>query len=1483
MAHLLRSRPSWQRRCAEPFAFEPLEARRLLDAIHWTGDGDGLYWNDPANWDLGRLPAPSDDVHIEVSGAYVSTNWGTLINEEGSFTLRDATLRTPGSLSVRGDTTISNATLLTPSGMSFGRGNVLLSNVHIDGPITLALHSTFAIEQVDFDSGASDVHFYEDAAGTVTDCTGRLRLHIASEQVTIRNNKLLSVTLESAAAEISGNTLNTEFPFELRDPHIELPFILGNTYVHVRPGIKVDGVIDGVLTYGVVDGELDRYLLTSDSVINGALTVAPGVTFNGYANVHGSLTLDHCLLGSSHIEVLDGGDVHISNTQMFDTVRIHTNPGANTSIIDSQSSDTLLLWNHVGGHTILEGLDAGDDTASHIVYEDGSTGRIADSHGAWTIEAHMPLEIQGSGVGHLIMTAQGTVLDSTLSSLEIHGHAPTVSRCTFTGEVPLHFIDPVTLEATFSGNNYQAADPIIEIEGGLQQSAVLNAFEGAVATYRSPEALLVPIDIELTVAPATKIVSGYWKIRGVLSAAGGRFGDENTAVSVLLLTGASADLTGSSFRGGSIHTNTDTHIILKGISFEDETRVSLYWCTGIVEGNHGDWRLTLWGESPEVRGNTLSSLIIKSGQNLVINNVFTSDRPLHLKGPEPFLPRLVDNTYLTDERVVLIEGDWDIPVKLGWLEGIFNTYELTYHLYADSLIVEPGVTIVVPGTLYFSAGDLIARQMTFIRTDTMRGGETSVKGGIVIQDSTIVDAGKFAFWGPSHIQNTVFAAGTELWAQGSTTGIVEGCVGDWSLVSHGAGVLVRNNQMNSAELRSGDATFTNNTVGWIALGAAKLEVANNFITDLTPLRVVDAGFDAEGVHDNVYSSSTNIIRISGDIETTATLRTVEDRFDVYEINSELDIEDEGELTVGEGVTLRVANHGRLDIDGRVEINQERLELPGADSCVEGWGHFLLTGATVIGPGMIAVRTVTITGTEFQGAVQVQLASGEVVGNSGNWSVHLGYWYAPLIENNTLTSVIVDDDSQAEVRGNVITDRMPIRLLHPSYSVTEIFAGNTYTADEPVLGIAGHAYEMPQAPVDGVLNVMEMIGDIWLGPGGSHGLPLAASMILRDRVGFEIEVEDYFVLAGGRIESLAPTGTRIVVLDEGVLSGAGGVISGPLVVEAATGATLDLGDVHFENQPTVVVAEGATAALYRTSGAWTLHLHSDSTLSVIDNDFAAAQIVLTGDANATVNLKHNWWGTMDPALIAGRITDHADDPDRPSADFSPYLDGPVATFPFVVGHEINHGRQGRGYLQRLRVDFNEAISAPPLENIRLVGATHGEIDLVELGALAGTYGDHRSYHLSLPQRQSLPDDDYVLIADSSDITDSQGNPLGGVADVDVELVRFHKLSGDVDGDRTVDVRDLGLLLASYEVEPGEPGWTTNADFDGDAAVTLIDLGMLLANFSVLLPLCARLGGDSNDRHDEHWQTQSHETASRETVAPVQVHLYAAAAAAQLNPS
>ena len=97
-------------------------------AISWTGDGDGVSWNNAANWNENRVPGAEDDVLITLNGTYtveqtgnVNVNSIILGAEEGTQTLR----KTANSFSISAESSIGpNGVLLMENGYIEGEGSL---------------------------------------------------------------------------------------------------------------------------------------------------------------------------------------------------------------------------------------------------------------------------------------------------------------------------------------------------------------------------------------------------------------------------------------------------------------------------------------------------------------------------------------------------------------------------------------------------------------------------------------------------------------------------------------------------------------------------------------------------------------------------------------------------------------------------------------------------------------------------------------------------------------------------------------------------------------------------------------------------------------------------------------------------------------------------------------------------------------------------------------------------------------------------------------------------------------------------------------------------------------------------------------------------------------------------------------------------------------------------------------------------------------
>jgi 6-phosphogluconolactonase (cycloisomerase 2 family) len=128
-------------------------------------------------------------------------------------------------------------------------------------------------------------------------------------------------------------------------------------------------------------------------------------------------------------------------------------------------------------------------------------------------------------------------------------------------------------------------------------------------------------------------------------------------------------------------------------------------------------------------------------------------------------------------------------------------------------------------------------------------------------------------------------------------------------------------------------------------------------------------------------------------------------------------------------------------------------------------------------------------------------------------------------------------------------------------------------------------------------------------------------------------------------------------------------------------------------------------------------------------------------------------------------------------------------------------------------------------------------LFDVGALSGELGDLvvlRDYLLitdnwynerGLYSFDILPNGNLTM---NGTLVDSQG-----VGPREIAVWR-PPCAGDVNDDDEIDLADLGILLSSYGLCEGDPGFLPEADLDDDGCVQLSDLGVLLASYGQTCP-------------------------------------------------
>ncbi len=168
-------------------------------------------------------------------------------------------------------------------------------------------------------------------------------------------------------------------------------------------------------------------------------------------------------------------------------------------------------------------------------------------------------------------------------------------------------------------------------------------------------------------------------------------------------------------------------------------------------------------------------------------------------------------------------------------------------------------------------------------------------------------------------------------------------------------------------------------------------------------------------------------------------------------------------------------------------------------------------------------------------------------------------------------------------------------------------------------------------------------------------------------------------------------------------------------------------------------------------------------------------------------------------------------------------------PRVIGTRLGFGSQlglsQRSAVRTIEVTFSEGM------NITL-----NDVSLINLGVSAdadpdtpitiapGNFSYNSTTHTAtISFSSSLADGYYELKIKGSGVTDSVGNLLDGMSNHTPGsdyVYYFHRLAGDLNGDKVVNVLDVGRLKSGL----GAP-YDSEKDVNGDGAINVLDVGIL----------------------------------------------------------
>ncbi|MFM2001507.1 MAG: hypothetical protein RI963_933, partial [Planctomycetota bacterium] len=327
-------------------AFERLEDRRLLAAeIVWVGPNNGA-WSQASHWNLGRVPAATDDVVIPSVAGDQNINFSSGTVSVNSITLAERLTLTGGSLQVTGSVAGGNVS---------GSGVVQLSSGALR---TAVLSATTQLVT---------------AGGTLSGVTVNGTFTVNRGALTINSGLTLNgaMAVGSADGNINGNVSFSGTQTLAGTGTITFGGSASNSFNLTGSGTTTLTIGSGITIQGIAGGITEPTRGTNSLVNQGTLNVPEGGDFKiggntwrnlGTINVdRGTIRLDGAFK-SSDLGTFNAstGTVHVTG--------VMDNAGSTFTLQPSLGGD----WRLSGG-TILGGTIAAASGQSIVLTRDGGT------------------------------------------------------------------------------------------------------------------------------------------------------------------------------------------------------------------------------------------------------------------------------------------------------------------------------------------------------------------------------------------------------------------------------------------------------------------------------------------------------------------------------------------------------------------------------------------------------------------------------------------------------------------------------------------------------------------------------------------------------------------------------------------------------------------------------------------------------------------------------------------------------------------------------------------------------------------------------------------------------------------------------------------------------------------------------------------------------------------------------------------------------
>jgi len=550
--------------------------------------------------------------------------------------------------------------------------------------------------------------------------------------------------------------------------------------------------------------------------------------------------------------------------------------------------------------------------------------------------------------------------------------------------------------------------------------------------------------------------------------------------------------------------------------------------------------------------------------------------------------------------------------------------------------------------------------------------------------------------------DVAFAACTEIYVHGGGELNLNGCSTDTG--GHSDFVYFYGGSTGTVS----DSQFS---VIYFYLYSDAVSVVNNTFSDANP--VYTSPTLVPEFYDNTFNyAGTATIHVSGDVGSDTDWQVIGNA-SRYSLDSDVTVSSGVTLTIHPGVEVYTphksgtADENDLLVDGTINANGVDLTAC-TEIYVHGGGELNLSGCSTDTDGhsdfvsFSAGSTGTISDSQFN-LIKLWLYSDGV-----------------SIDNNTFS------------------DANPVYTT--ASLVPELFDNTFNYAGTATIHVSGDVGSDTDWQVIGSASRYQLDSDLAISPG----------VALTIRPGVEVYTPN-----------LSGTANEYDFRVDGTVNAYGASFTGYSEIPVQPGGKLNLFGATVDGDWLHYYA-GSAGQIEYTEIMLPLTIHSDATLEAENNDFSAGTVTAQGNSADTIDLRWNWWGSTDPAVIEGKITHRIDNASLPLVLFDPWLPVPPFWVPTIADIADVTPDPHAVPVDEIAIIFSRPVSGFDLGDLTLTRDGGGNLltgsqtlttsnDMLwTLGNLAGVTTDLGLYTLE-------------LTVDGSGIYDPMGQPILSDAD------------------------------------------------------------------------------------------------------------------------